>query len=139
MDISVGPPKISIVFWYLISKYHVISKGIMGQCSDGGMILVGIVQRVSEDDIRAGVALNLLEDRLDAARHVRENPVWKGVDIDGLIHSIDQELLGAGARFLRATFVSAENHPSHANRPRTRQEFQKSASASDFDIVGMGS
>src|SRR5260370_1011838 len=100
---------------------------------------MGVVAAVSKDQIRRHQRLYLLEYRLDLGALVRHEAIGELLEQRILQLTWEGEQLGSPARFFFSDARGTEHHPVNLAVRIARREAQKSAPATDLNIVGMRS
>src|SRR5882724_2750211 len=138
MHVEVWNAEIAVIFQNLVLEDQVIPVGVPGQVRDESMILMQIVTRVSEDDVRRALGLQLLEERLDAFADVRKEARLEVPDDHVALRRIGEEALRAGQGLLVALAARADHHPLDFGMDVLRQEPQDRSAATDLDVVAVG-
>ena len=101
------------------------------------MVLMKIVTRVREHELRADCLLERLEDLLDGGAVIRQESVPEGVHLDGSRSGGREERVGARARLLRTRLIGGEDNPGHVQLRKPAGERQDGSATADLDVVGM--
>ncbi len=88
-----------------------VTEGVPGEFADEAVVLVEIVTRMCQDEIRVDPGLQALEDVLHRAALVGQIAVAKREDLDRRIVNARQELLCAASRLVNTIAVGREHDP----------------------------
>src|SRR5260370_23871166 len=123
-NVKIRRAEIAIILRDFVFEYDMISPRIPGQLIDHMVILMKIVTRVRENQIREYFFLQFLELVFYFGDDGREIPIAKVADEDILLGCSLQEKPGAAACFTFSFVTRAENHPIELDPPRTLQELE---------------
>lgn len=129
--------QIAVILGYLVFQNQVIPKRVPGQLTQQAMVLMQVMSIMCEDDV-GSYGFELFEIFLDLDPDVRKETIPKALDDDFLLLHRAQEGIRAGYRFGGARGVVCPEHdPMEACAGILLDQFQKSAAATDFDVVAV--
>ncbi len=133
-----GPAEVAVPFRDLVFQDQMIAEGVPGQPAHLAVILMPVVTRVGQDQVRARQRLETFEPLLDRRALPGEMPIAERLDIDVGRGRTLEERGGAGLRLGRPRRRGADRRtrrprrrrPSRSGRewsPRSRSRCRRSA------------
>src|SRR5690349_22884104 len=101
------------------------------------MILVSIVARVRENEIRSRILLERFEKILDLGR-VGKKPIPEAEHCDSRASAAVEKETRRAARFPFSFGIAAEHDPTHLDCRIRLEQPEDCSTAANFDVVGMG-
>ena len=136
-DVEIWAAHVAIIFWNFVFQYDVVTKGVPSEVGQNAMVLMTIVTVMSENQIRLDLFLQPFEELLDGLALGREKSVSKILDHHLLLGGAPQESLRTRPCLTPTCGDGAEDDPSHIQAGLVSKQLQDSASAADFDIIGV--
>ena len=130
--------QIAIELGNFVFENQMIAKRIPGEVGKNAMVLMPIITEMSEDQVGLNETFELLEVIFDQFTLVREEAGPEILYDDLRSNRALQECLGAFPGFVGAGTFGAEDDPKDFEIRFCAEEGKDSATAADFDVIGMG-
>jgi len=137
-DEGVRLGQVSIELGNFVFENQMIAKGVPGEIGKNAMILMPIIAEMSEDQVGLNETFELLEVIFDQFTLVGEEAGPEILYNDLRSNRALQEGFGAFPSFVGAGPFGTENHPKDFEIRFCAEEGKDSATAADFDVIGMG-
>src|SRR4029079_14859206 len=122
----------------LVLEHDVIPEGVPRQLADEAVVLVQVVARVREHEVRSNARLELLERVLHIGSRVREVSVAETEHVDRALGRVPEEQLRAPACLVRPLATRGEDDPLHGEAWVRPDEREDGAAAADLEVVRVG-
>src|SRR5579871_624097 len=132
-------PQVGIELRNLVFEDQMIPERVPREFVDHAVVLVPIALAVREDQVGLTQFFQFLELLLDSGAFIREKAVSKRPNNHVLARGIFQKQPCPAKSFLAPLGRRAKYHPIDMAATKFRQKAQDRASASNLDIVAMGS
>ena len=131
-------PRLAIELRDLVLEDEVVPERLPGQLAQESMVLVQIIARVGQDEVRMDAVLERLHAVLDGRALEREVAVAKRVDRDCWRLDPLQEPGGRPARLVGSDGITAHDHPRDPRDPALGDPVQDRPAAADLQVVRVG-
>ena len=108
---DVRRPEVAVDLRDLVLEDQVVAERVPRQLAREPVVLVEVVARVGEHELRVDAGLQILEELLDLAAAVGQEAVAEAVHLDPCRRGGGQECVGARARLLAALARRREHDP----------------------------
>jgi hypothetical protein len=134
---KVGRSEVAVVLWNLIFKDQVIAPSVPAELVQDAVVLMEVIPRMGEDNVRRQASFQGLEVLLDPSAFKWKKTVTKIEDFDVPRSSAFQEQGGTVSSFALAVSSGAEDHPVKMEVSASSQQLQDGAATADLNVVGM--
>jgi hypothetical protein len=135
--VQVRLAEISVPLRNLVLENELVTEGVPRQVGHYSVVLVPVVARVGEDDIRSKLASQTLERILDRIEMGREIAVAEFVQADCLARCWSKELPRSELGLARTGSSGAPDNPSEFRSRSSARQLRQRATAPNLDVVRM--